>query len=680
MREIGEVKWFGGYNEKNERPNNFGFITPLSWTQIQEARQHRAGKRLSDIYVNREGLTSATRDLEKGVLVTYERRSEGVKERAINVVLLHEEQDPATLELALKYEKAAAIAFERLHRLGLDKRLSRQSVISALKSLSEGTLFWEILVSRLQLFNKNQVEDLFEYGVERFSLLPKDLGNVPRAILESGVLLTKLATIELIRVSKWLLSIYEDELVLQCLSIWLGREVRDDFHPPTSRLESTDNEIIGLLAMILQRTGTEVAISKILVDEAERRNLYIRQRDKELFDSVDLLQSVARPILHPELFLDLAWATGQAKQIWDGLVAQIKLAFILRSIVFEEPFTENHPALREMLLENQDLLIRAGSLFYRFAFSQIHETEAVRAYDLLEEWVCDQVNGTNVVTLSPALPECSYFLPVVHCEARHWPTAWRNVDKQEKSLSVNSRLVAYCPRIGGEAYLAGRRKWDHDESGCFSAHLYPLEGRSTLVEALSKLSHLPLPERIKEAKNSSYASWLSGAINRVNEIRKRLACRKCEGTLRFDPDYARNLARYRATVAKCSVCQIDVYFNHCWNCGGIIDSRDSRFKTRTDSNGKSFHYCIKCSAGSKSNKDIGNTCPNCNLKGTLFHLKIDENGYETDVDLRTCNNCNHSIDLKASRGLRLEVADIVRNYQPGYDKDLSYVPSCDNVS
>ncbi len=39
MREIGKVKWFGGYNAKTERENNFGFL----------ARREKP-----DLYIHRE--------------------------------------------------------------------------------------------------------------------------------------------------------------------------------------------------------------------------------------------------------------------------------------------------------------------------------------------------------------------------------------------------------------------------------------------------------------------------------------------------------------------------------------------------------------------------------------------------------------------------------------------------
>ena len=103
--------------------------------------------------------------------------------------------------------------------------------------------------------------------------------------------------------------------------------------------------------------------------------------------------------------------------------------------------------------------------------------------------------------------------------------------------------------------------------------------------------------------------------------------------MKFNLEYAKKFnAAYCVTHAYCPHREEkdghdeDVYFNHCVNCGHIIDSRDSM------QHPDGYYICEEC--GAHKNGDWGDICPKC-------LAELDENGY--------CTNCRHQIDLKGHK-------------------------------
>jgi hypothetical protein len=125
------------------------------------------------------------------------------------------------------------------------------------------------------------------------------------------------------------------------------------------------------------------------------------------------------------------------------------------------------------------------------------------------------------------------------------------------------------------------------------SRLYPnlkLEWRDwSLAELMSWSGVQPEAEGVKKAE---YVTRLCGWVNRLEEIRERLRCSMCNETLRPNMEYAKNLARYNVTVASCPRGHDQgVYFNHCWHCKRIIDSRESRERV------EGYYVCCWCGSG-----------------------------------------------------------------------------------
>ena len=84
MREIGEIKWFGGYNQKRHALIDYGYILRNS---------------KPDIYVNKVHLHCKVKDLRPSVIVTFEVgvNYKNAMEQAIKVKLIEDEKDEECL-------------------------------------------------------------------------------------------------------------------------------------------------------------------------------------------------------------------------------------------------------------------------------------------------------------------------------------------------------------------------------------------------------------------------------------------------------------------------------------------------------------------------------------------------------------------------------------------------------
>lgn len=80
MKEIGLIRWFGGYNVRQKRMNDFGFITD---------------DKNEDIYFNKGHVQCKLKELTTGTAVTFERGTnfKNNREQCVKVKLLKDEKD-----------------------------------------------------------------------------------------------------------------------------------------------------------------------------------------------------------------------------------------------------------------------------------------------------------------------------------------------------------------------------------------------------------------------------------------------------------------------------------------------------------------------------------------------------------------------------------------------------------
>ena len=237
----------------------------------------------------------------------------------------------------------------------------------------------------------------------------------------------------------------------------------------------------------------------------------------------------------------------------------------------------------------------------------------------------------EIIDLRPLLPSCPFIgsSGVLQCEGKRWRT-------REGTWKTNSNgdEQAFCPRI----YKTCDVKTVRDYEG---AHIHPVPDLSwahwTLAELFEALGIQP-ESYLSIRTDERYILKLAGGVNRLNEIKQRLYCFDCKTPLKPDLTYSKNFARYNITVATCPDCNDKTYFNHCWNCYHIIDSRQSKIMY------ENYYICIACGAGPqpkyKSEPILpqGSICPNC---GTP-----DMEESPNDANVKKCKKCKHEIHLK----------------------------------
>lgn len=115
-------------------------------------------------------------------------------------------------------------------------------------------------------------------------------------------------------------------------------------------------------------------------------------------------------------------------------------------------------------------------------------------------------------------------------------------------------------------------------------------------------------------KTNEYTHKLGGWINRLNSIRARLKCSKCCTPFKPNLKYAKNLAKFNTTVLTCiheeEGHDKNIYFNQCWRCKEVIDSRESSIKI------EDMYLCTYCGAGPMNSiiYEIGTICHNVVVK------------------------------------------------------------------
>lgn len=135
MREVGVIKWFGGYNANKGRDNDYGFV----------ASEGRA-----DLYVHRSECRCPEEFLIEGTPISFEVGMNRVtgKEQAINVLVLTEETDWDTIVKAMNMGEQKfwqSVAGKFFHRAeAADAVPVAVKKLEALKGPMKGDFFFRL--------------------------------------------------------------------------------------------------------------------------------------------------------------------------------------------------------------------------------------------------------------------------------------------------------------------------------------------------------------------------------------------------------------------------------------------------------------------------------------------------------------------------------------------------------
>ena len=297
--------------------------------------------------------------------------------------------------------------------------------------------------------------------------------------------------------------------------------------------------------------------------------------------------------LNPVRKIEILIANNYSLELeWDKLDDKAKLYLLYYSIKSNSSLDFFIPKLKDESVPLQfaiKLLIAKNN-------QEEKDKYFLEAHDSFQSYVVEKAWEQNLeLDFEPLLPTCKPRL-VKYCETRPWPT---DADKKNATYKVSR---AYCPRA--------RKECDLESINSYSFSTYSrLSGARLFADLniawkdwsiLELLEYSGIEPKVNNLTNSlEYVPKLCGWINRLNEIRERLKCSKCGEPLVPNQKYAKNLARYNMTIASCGRSEdhdTNVYFNHCWNCRGIIDSRESKIRVG------GFYKCIHCGKASPPNE------------------------------------------------------------------------------
>jgi hypothetical protein len=264
-------------------------------------------------------------------------------------------------------------------------------------------------------------------------------------------------------------------------------------------------------------------------------------------------------------------------------------------------------------------------------------TEAFqRAHAFLQDYVLEQAwTSSAPLLLDTLLPYCRPG-KVRYCEVRPWPLP----EHKEGQLFTRT----FCPRVRSSCGQFIPSQDTYHKGTLTGARLYADCNQSwedwSLLELLEATGVIPVLHQLNRPED--YVPKLAAWINRLNELRQRLRCSHCDQIMIPNMRYAKFLAKFGMTVASCGKGEphdTNVYFNECWACDGIIDSRENKVSV------EKYYLCLKCSSGPQSSSIYtqGSLCPKC---GSTQLSRQTERHY-------VCQNeiCKHEFTVPEKRKL-----------------------------
>lgn len=655
MRQIGQIKWFGGFNAKLEKENDFGFITPV-----------RGGE---DIYVHRKGLLCAQRYVYEGTWVTFELVSRGQKQVAQQVKLLMDEEDLEILEAAMAIEAARGVVFEQyIQRVVTPENV--QAIEATIRPHNHHDRcrverLSDQILSRSQLLIKDispkkRVELATQMEVAHYSL--EELKQDLKAIRNSDSELWEdkatneglfdhfkeqlLELVECVHGHFWekAVAVMNEEDCEKALRERIGQALqmigdRDLWNMVENK--NLDNQVVYDAApnwKKLRYIGEGVPFDRARFLEllglvkSEEKDLAIYHikdlgaGDQELFaKATDKIQAA----IFDEKVSHWNWLSNKGKiyylyrVAWEAL--RDKASMVLPEFILEN---ETHPFIRvlaQMMLPQGDL--------DKATFEQLDYR--------LNRMITVSFENKETLDLYPLLPDCPLH-KVKYCEGRIWYKDHERTNPNYKDRECES---IWCPRGRGTCMHIGR----YEEGILGYSHCYPRRGilwtQWTLTEYMKVCgieANLPRLD-YKEA----YINRIAGWANRLEELLEIAKCSHCGKTMKAHEGYAKRFdAVFNATVFNCretigvqdeevlSKHDTDVYLSYCWACQKIIDSRVTRVKKH------GMYLCRHCGNGPRDQRmrfKAGDVCPNCG-EGPMKQHPI----YNGKM---FCESCKHTIQI-----------------------------------
>lgn len=682
MRKIGKIKWFGGHNNKTGRQNDFGFIA--------------CEGKPNDIFVHLRQINCSATALREGTIVTFEviTNFRDGKEEAKNLRLLIDETDTEIITFCAinkepnlwipvfsKYlanfsiNEAILLIFQKLETLSEGERVSfvrtlpnqilfshkARKIREILAKDEHLNLCVKMLNERVSLLKDYSFKEEINATIEGASVefVEKIWENIPSELYVDVPEQRKRFNLKIHArcLVKLILDPKDDQsksIFLMELRECLKEANKDEFW------EIIPDEILiyeQIWPITIPKRRVRILVNKLEKTEKENHKEIISEIVKTIAKtSINehsiLLLEIPEWLKENEAFfpfktpfeqVNLVWnliEDGLWSLAWSRLPKEAKIIYIYRILkdqINTSAFFAELKRLQTEKPENEPLVKYAINILWAKDNPAKKNEAFQRAHELLQEWVIEQAwNSTEPLNLYPILPLCKP-KKVDYCEGKPWPT------EEDKASDAKKVSRAFCPRANKSCSLFEPDTERNFSLGLEGARLYA-ECRQdwkdwSLLELLQATGVVP---SLPDLKSDEYVQKLSGWINRLNEIRDRLKCSVCSQTMTPNLKYSKDLARYNMTVASCKKGNDhdrNIYFNHCWACYQIIDSRESKIKL------DGLYICIHCGSGAKKshNYSQGDICPKCGTPGMKQK--------EPESRFIQCSSCKHTIRLPAQQHL-----------------------------
>lgn len=643
---VGKIEWFGGYNAQGKQ-NNYGFIKPHGSTQ--------------SVYVHRSNIQCPAETLKADVYVVFKKVVKQNKSYAIEVSLLEDETDKAILEYCIQDKDLRIPILKRyIDMLSTVQEIevvlkqafgdSPKAVQATLKQLPEPILKQSIIL-RSMLSPYNHLEILCSPDICILDTAFDELVITLKEFKTSKSPYTSfLATL----LCPKLFAYYhrtDDEFFKALPAVYLDTMIdslsKDD---QNSKLSQQILRFISLNNLSIDWNDIPIQIlkNKELYEIApptyklEFQTSYHEYFDKESFK--ELLTSIDKEV-QCQFILKVKELTIQDKELfsklpfhiqadvydfslvpWDWMPNQSKALYL-----YKLAYTNTGLPLHIIQCENNIPIKTLAQMLLpenhpnRTTFTQLDKA--------INNAIIYNFEHKDSINLYPLLPLCPK-KTTTYCESRAW---YISEDKQRPHYTHYEAHI-WCPRLGRTcAHIA--------EDGYFGdSHLYPRPQLPwmdwTLIEYMYQCNIVPVLPGLNNP--NEYATKISGWANKLEDLLERAKCRLCNQTMKADVGYAKRFdARYNATIFHCRSNEFghdqNIYFNHCWACSKVIDSRESSIRYQ------GMYLCIQCGSGPRNEQDPnftpGQICPKCSISPMNPNYLM----LYSQQQAISCTHCGHTI-------------------------------------
>ena len=650
---LGTIKWFGGYNKIKQRYNNGGVLLEGFWfgeaifdcpyKEKYRLAQIKNEKAFFSFYNDKNpeaGISwvKCIRDMNEAELLDLYHNNESLKQII---------DDPHNLSSFLAYPFINSIIHELLLNsdiLELVKAIvNKPSYSTNLMDLILTSIEWTKLPKETAL---NLFLVLQDHRIEKVSIL----NSVFPAWTDDT------------RIINSLKSSYFPE----CINSWINDK---DYVSLSKLFHSISNQETKKAMAASMPYGCFLSDPEYCkaLDDNRLTNIIRHEYNPSESNSLNKLKtlfSIVEPSKYPNTAIelgDILYKSNLSISIWELLSNAEKVWFILYLSLhlneadswktsFKKLYEYEH-----VTIQPKNYSVIAATEFLNIAL--VEESEKQKTFDSAHDSLEQAIEHDFDTLQHPShemmqlICRCKKDQNLV-CDARYWKSRngiWCHT-KREPCASFPKRDGVINYDITNYVY---NNAIYNSKTSLYCLSLADLLNN---IGFIPKLDHVYIPILQYQWQFEEYPYRIGGRITQLNRLFSHMHCR-CGLIMKSEYAFSIKInARMSITRASCPESQNNtaehdsgVYLNECWNCGEVIDSRESKYMQAEDghyypanqTNPRDYYVCMKCGAGRINIAPA--ICPNCGctdmnqLDITYPQPNNRQKGY-----FNRCRSCNYS--------------------------------------